>query len=149
MIKDIEQQFLDEIDCNFPYRNKKKCIELIDRALSISSDAVYAVVYELAYPPNSKKSTPKSLLFELLDIIDNKFEHSLKSMTFELVRILINGQKIKVKEAIDKMVLLKKFPNEYMTLNMFYFSCDDVNEELEPIYEDVVNCWYPDRAKNK
>lgn len=142
MTINIEKEFMNEIDCIFPYSDKTKCLQLIDKAVSISPASVYAIVYELAYLPNNEnREALASTLLELLDVIDCKFEHPLKAMVFEVVRVLIHGQHISAEESNSKMLELKDCEDAGIPFNIIYFACDDVNGDTEAVYNEVVEYW--------
>lgn len=47
-----EQEFLDSIDCNFPYFDEKKWKELILQSFTINNNAVFCILDEVCRPPN-------------------------------------------------------------------------------------------------
>lgn len=130
-----EKDFLELIDCAFPYDNKERCIELIDQSLSISPNAVFAVVEEICRVPVSKRqNVSEAFLLELLNVIDNKFEHPIKNLMLEVARVLIKRGEISVDDAILKMEEIVKYQNTFSARSILYFSCDDTEGKLEKYF---------------
>jgi hypothetical protein len=46
-----EQEFLDFIDCNFPYFDEKKWKELVLQSFTINNNAVFCILDEVCRPP--------------------------------------------------------------------------------------------------
>lgn len=130
-----EIDFLNLIDCKFPYNNKQRCLDLIDQSLSISPNAVFAAIEEICrIPPSERQYVSEMLLLELLNVIDNKFEHPIKDMAFEAARSLIRKSEISVDDAIMKMEEIIKYPDVFSARNIVYFSCDDAEGKLEKYF---------------
>ena len=130
-----EKEFLELIDCAFPYHNKEGCIELIDQSLSISPNAVYAVVEEICrIPVSERQNVSETFLLEMLNVIDNKFEHPIKDLVLEVARILIKRGEISVDDAILKMEELVKYQDVFSARSIVYFSCDDTEGKLEKYF---------------
>ncbi len=127
-----EKAFLDQIDCNFPYHDRKQCLDLIDQSLSISANAVFAVVAELCRVPKSQKKTVSArFLLELIDIIDSKFEHPVKEMALTAARKMVINEELSVDEAIAGIVHVSRYPGVFHAWSIFYFSCNDSDGILD------------------
>jgi len=127
---------LELIDCCFPYGNKERCIELIDQSLSISPNAVYKVVEEICrIPASERQNVSETFLLELLNVIDNKFEHPVKDLVFEVARVLIKKGEISVDDAILKMEELVKYKDAFSARSIMYVSCDDTEGKLEKYFK--------------
>lgn len=134
--KMTEKEFLELIDCNFPYGDRQRCVELIDRSLSISPNAVFAVVEEICRIPGSERqNVSETFLLELLNGIDNKFEHPIKGLVFEVARVLIKRGKISVDDAVLKMEEIVKYQDAFSARSIVYFSCDDTEGKLEKYFK--------------
>lgn len=137
-----EKDFIDKIDCNFPYNNINKWIEIIDESLWISDNAVFYVIHELLRIPKSKrKIVNKNYILYFLWYINNKFSHGYKNTIMILSNKLLNSEKIQIFEIINYMELIKNFKWLYSALNILYFSVDDINWEIEKKYDEVINYW--------
>lgn len=142
MISEKEIQFLDRIDCNFPYLNKEKSIELIKEASLISSNALFSIIEEICRVPKiERQNVSNEILFELLSLTESKLDHPLKSIIIETAKNMINEQDLEVCDIILKMKMIKDFPQQYAALSIVYNSCHDEYDKLEPLWEDILNTW--------
>ena len=70
--KNTEDDFIDRIDCNFPYHDKKESIRLIEESATFSTNATFTVIEEICrIPNNERKTTPPKILLELLNLAAN------------------------------------------------------------------------------
>ena len=76
-----ELEFIDRIDGNFPYGDRKECIKLMDEAVLISPNASFAVIEEICRIPDEDRALlPFLALLDLLKEIEKRFEHPLKEL---------------------------------------------------------------------
>lgn len=79
MKEDIEIQFLDKIDCNFPYHDRQEGVRLIEQAATLSTNALFSVIEELCRIPESERLTVSTeTLLDLLTLAASKINHPLK-----------------------------------------------------------------------
>jgi hypothetical protein len=88
-----------------------------------------------------KDNVSTDFLLELLNITITKFNHPLQKMIFNCAERMIRGEELSVEEVILKMTVLKKYPGQYSALNVVYFSSEDFPEEIEIVYEEIINEW--------
>ncbi|MEZ4973087.1 MAG: hypothetical protein R2820_07230 [Cyclobacteriaceae bacterium] len=142
MTTDIETKFIDSIDCKFPYQDKEKCIRLIDEAAGISVNAIFSVVEEICRVPVSAGGNVEiSYLTDLLEYTQDKFDHPIKDIVFDTSDKLIHKQELTVDEAIDRMEIVRMYQGQFAALSILYFSCDDIDGRLEPIWDDIIQGW--------
>ncbi len=142
MESEIEVEFFNRIHCKFPYKEKQKCIMLINEAANLSSNAIFSVIEELCRIPQSDREGVNSeFLLELLTYTANKFEHPLKEIVLDTAKVMINGHELEVDESIRRMKIIKEYPSQYAALSIVYFSCDDKEGKLEPIWENILKDW--------
>jgi hypothetical protein len=132
------KSYLEKIDCNLPYSDFKKCKSLIDEAIDISEEAVYAVVHEIVRVPKGAVATLEDRK-ELLHYIDSSFKHPLKETVFNLSISLIESRQISPEIAISAMNKISTFKGCYGALNIAYFSC--WNDEVEKLYNSIKIKW--------
>ncbi|MBR9831396.1 hypothetical protein GYB57_04550 [bacterium] len=141
-LKTIERDFLNKIDCKFPYHNRKECLSLIDESFRVSANSTFAIVEEICRSPSSiKNQISNRIQFELIELVDSKFKHPLKELVLETARLKIQGKEISVKQATSNMQIVSQYHNQYAALNIMYFSCDDSEEQLESVWDEVINKW--------
>ena len=98
------------------------------------------VVHELARIPASVTVTPDRVL-DLLQDLDNRFEHPIKELVIEAAKRLINGDRLSQPEAMDAMQSVAVFRNQYCALNVIYFSSESPREEIDSLYDEIVQRW--------
>jgi hypothetical protein len=137
---DAEKHFADEIDCRFPYGDLDACKRLIDCGIAISPGAAFAALHEICRPSRHARVTAERLL-ELLDYWRSRFDHPAAQMMQEVARAIIFKQPLPVDDVIARMNILAGYPPLFPALSILYFSCDDVDERLEPIYDKIWKRW--------
>jgi len=142
MIQENEMEFLNKIDCNFPYQDRQESIGLIELASRISTNALFSVIEELCRIPESvRPNVSTETLLELLDTTANKLNHSLKEFIVDAANKMILCQEQTVDETILKMYTVKKYLGQYAALSILYFSCDDKEERLEYGWDLIISSW--------
>ena len=142
MITEKEIEFLDKIDCNFPYLDRKKCVNIINEANSISSNATFSVIDEICRIPQSERTkVTNETLFELLNLVEVSFKHPLKPAIIETAKKMINNELLEIENVISVMNRIREFKGQYAALSILYFSCNDDDEKLEIIYNEIINEW--------
>jgi len=79
---------------------------------------------------------------ELLQFVDEKFEHPLKILILDAAKKMICNLELSVEEAIERMSIVKNFPGQYHALGILYFSCNDINGEMEKVYYTILKSWF-------
>ena len=139
-----ESEFIYQIDCNFPYHDRQEASHLIDLACQLSPNAAFMVAYELRRPPHGKKNKlNQMMLLDMLNELDEKFEHPIKPMIFSICRKLIQGQHVTGAEALIALDHLKDYPDQYNAAAIAYFSCDDEMqmEQVDQQYQSLIQSW--------
>jgi hypothetical protein len=142
MTTDKEIKFIDSIDCKFPYHDKQECLRLIDESVGISVNAIFSVTEEICRIPTSEKDKAEpSYLLDLLTYIRDKFDHPIKEIIFDTADKMIHGQELTVDEVINRMEIVKEYRGQFAAMSILYFSCDDINERLEPLWDRIMTEW--------
>jgi len=139
-----ESEFIDKIDCNFPYDDRQKASSIIDQACQLSPNAAFMIAHELARPPRGvSDKVDKTVLLDILSELEGKCEHPLKPMVFPICRKMIRGQKVGRKEVLAVLDRLKDYPGQYCAAAIVYFSCDDETSlnEIEERYHALMKAW--------
>lgn len=137
-----EIEFLDKIDCNFPYQNRQESLRLIEQASTFSANALFSVIEELCRIPESERpNVATEILLDLLSFTANKLDHPLKELIVETACKMIRRQELSVEDVILKMQTVQKYTGQFAALSILYFSCDDKDQKLEPIWENIINEW--------
>ncbi|WP_170763954.1 hypothetical protein [Ruegeria lacuscaerulensis] len=135
-----EAEFSKSIDCAFPYANREKVIELVDVALSISTNAVFMVLEEICRPPQST-GVAKETLSDLIDVWSERVDHPLARSVVPIARLMLEGTHLSVYEAEKAVRKIAPFEGQYSALNIAYFSCDDTDGSVETVIHEVRGRW--------
>ncbi len=46
-----EKEFIESIDCRFPYFSEKKWKDIVMQSFNVNNNAVFAVLHEMCRPP--------------------------------------------------------------------------------------------------
>ena len=142
MTYDNEIQFLDKIDCNFPYLDKQESLRLIEQASTLSTNALFSIIEELCRIPESERPNVSiEILLDLLTLTANKINHPIKDLIIETAGKIIRREELTVDDVILKLQTVQKYPGQFAALSILYFSCDDIDEKLEPIWDNIINEW--------
>ena len=135
-----ELEFINKIEDSFPFENYLHCLKLIDEAISISSNSVFAVIDEIAKMAGSDSVSDETLV-NLLKHIDKKFEHPLRKLLLETAQNIIFGEKVSIKVAIANMEKVRKHTKQYAALSTLYFSAPDKDGQLEKVWNSITDEW--------
>ena len=135
-----EEEFISSIDCRFPYMDTGKALKLVDQACSISANAAFMVVSELACPPHSAFA-PAEQRHLLLDRIDALLSHPLKDAVIPFARRRINCDRITGAESASAMRFVARFRNEYNALAIVCWSSADDTAQIDDLYDEIVHGW--------
>jgi hypothetical protein len=135
-----EREFVDSIECRFPYGDRDTARRLIAEACVISTNAAFAVAHELARPGRGVDA-PVGARLELLAILQGSLVHPVSGAVLGLARRQIHDLDIPVEEAVAVMEQVSAFPGEYAALALAYMSCDDRDGVANRRYDEVVRQW--------
>ena len=138
----IEKDFLELIDCNFPYNDTEKWLRLIDLSLSISNNCIFNIIYELInIPYGLKRLALKKNITMYLDYIDKNFSHELKETILTLAKEVLKWKKVEISDVLERMDVVKKYNWENWALNILYMSWNDKDWKLEKKYNWIIKYW--------
>lgn len=135
-----ETEFVSLIDCRFPYHDRAESQRLLVLGCSISSNAAFMVVEELARVPASVTVAPDRLL-DLLEEVNTRLEHPIKELVIDVAKRFINGDRLSLSEARDAMREVAVFRNQFCALNVIYFAADEPWEEVDSLYDEITGRW--------
>jgi len=135
-----EVDFIESIDCRFPYGDPAESKRLIAASCGISANAAFAVAYELAHPGHGTGAPIATRLASLAQLRD-AIDHPLSRSILDLVERMIKDEQVTNKEAMVVMGEVAKYPGQYSALSIAYMSSDDSDGIVEPLYESIVAVW--------
>lgn len=135
-----ELEFIDKIEDNFPFDNYLESVKLINEAISISPNSVFAVIEEIC-KISGEDVVEEEILISLLKHIDKKFEHPLRKLILETAQNIILQEEITADETLANMELVRVHPQQYAALSILYFSTEDVDGKLEATWNNITTEW--------
>lgn len=137
-----ELEFIDKIDGNFPYHDHAECLRLIDEAIRISPNCVFAVVEEICrIPDEERENTSFLFLNDLIKTIEKKFEHPLKELVFAVAKRMLKQEETPVEEAGKNLEQVRPYPRQYAAMNILYYSCFDDEGKLDKVWDSIIKEW--------
>jgi len=133
-----ELEFIQRIDCNFPYNNREKCSALIAQAVSISDNCAFMVLHELVRPP--KKVQP-SLIKELYEEWKNTFNHPLVEEIEVSVNALLNNVSLETSKGLEIMKKVENYPGQYNALALAYYSTNEKSGKVKSKHNSILRAW--------
>jgi hypothetical protein len=138
-----EREFLDQIDCRFPYHDKAKWRAQVDLARTISPNAAFAVLSEISRPPESEP-VPPSLLREMASYWRAGFEHPLADVVSDCASARIDGREAPAQRAYEIMETISQYPGQYAALSIVYFACEADDGEVDRLWDAITAQWRPE-----
>lgn len=135
-----EIEFVNSIDCRFPYADLEAGLRIADLACSISPNAAFAVVDEVVRPPLGSVTDAASQL-AVLDRLSLQLTHPIAPVVFALAKRLVAGDTPTVPEAIAAMHIIAAHPGQYAALSIAYMACDDTLGHADAEYNRIVQSW--------
>ena len=136
-----EQEFLDQIDCKFPYHDRDIWKRVVDTGSSISSNAAFAVLEEITRPPRSA-ATSLSDRMEMVAHWRSGFEHPLAEEVSNLALAQMSNSSISPRQCLTLMDEISRYPGQYAALNVAYFACGGVeSKEAEEKWQNISEQW--------
>ena len=135
-----EAEFVNSIDCNFPYNDRSMAVAMIDQGNKISDNAMFAVLDELCRPGHSAKVTNNTLL-ELIDIWNDRAEHPLAEFIVPAARLMVKNTRWSVAKGITLLEQIAPFAGLYAALSIASESADDVDGILDAKGEKIRSDW--------
>jgi hypothetical protein len=135
-----EKEFSDLVDCRFPYQEPERWKVLIDIARGISTNAMFIALHEICRPPRGTNVTREQQR-EMLAYWQAHCDHPLADSMAHCARTMIEGRFVPVGQAVEIIAAVSANIGQYAALSIAYFSCDDVQGEVETCYQEVVASW--------
>ena len=138
-----EGEFLDRIDCQFPYSDRERALALAAEAVAISPNAAFAVVYEVCYVPGGAHADVETR-HEVLARIEKNLPHPLRRVILPVARDVVDGKRLGSAERIALMRKVAPFRDQYAALQIALHAQDpDEPEDDEPdrVYDEILATW--------
>lgn len=136
-----EEEFLNSIDCCFPYENESQWKALILQGNAISENASFGVLQEIARKPFGNQVSEKAQL-AMVDSWEAENEHPLAKSVIEAAKAIITDNLLSVEKVLELLSQVQAYRNQYSALNIIYFACDDVKGSTDKKRQEIVNSWF-------
>jgi hypothetical protein len=138
-----EAEFLNGIDCEFPYEDRERALALASEALRISTNAACGVVYEVC---NVSADIDEDLetCREVLGLIERRIAHPLGKIVVPFAREVVDGGKFAAADRIALMRRVAPFKRQYAALQIALCGRDPDEPddgEVDRVYDEIVASW--------
>ena len=141
-----EEDFLASINCEFPYGNNQACQDLIDKSVTISDNASYAVLEAICCKPFMHLIKAKEQL-ELIEVWRSKNSHPCMENIIEAAIACVKMPEVGLPEekVLRYMDELAPFKNQCKALMILYSSIENTSSgAYQDKFNEVSKAW--DRA---
>lgn len=136
-----EVEFINQIDCRFPYTDEAVAFALVDQAARISVNACFMIGEELCRPPISVNA-PAEMRLAILLRLRSAFQHPLRDRVLDAAEAAIRGQVVNSRDALAILQEAGQYRGQYCALNIVCACCGSTGEdEIQSEYESIVQRW--------
>jgi hypothetical protein len=135
-----EKEFLNSIDCCFPYEQESQWRALIFQGNKISANASFGVLEEIARKPFGNPVSQQEQLV-MVDVWEAENKHPLVQPVIEAAKAIITDTLLSTNRVLEMLSQVQAYPNLYTALNIIYFACDDVEGVVDEKRNKIVNFW--------
>ena len=140
-----EAEFIEAIDCRFPYDDEQLASALIDEACAISANAAYMVVHELARRPVGNEATDARCL-QLLDLVDARFVHPAKERVLGVARRMVRRERVRFDECAAILRDVGRHRDQFNALAIVCIAGEEGQmEAIQRLHDDIVADWMRSR----
>ncbi len=135
-----ETEFIERIDCQFPYGSPIKWRRLSAEAARISPNAAFMVLHEVCRPPRSVAISPRQAA-AIIRHLRSRFRHPLWRVTESAVQAYVSGRQLRQSKAAFLMRRVAAYSDQYNALALCYLCANDRSGLLDHTYKQVVAKW--------
>jgi hypothetical protein len=135
-----EEEFLNSIDCCFPYENESQWRALILQGRDISENASFGVLEEISRKPFGSQVSEKEQL-AMVGVWEEENKHPLVQPVIEAAKAIITNDLLSVERVLKLLDQVQSYRNQYCAVNIIYFACDDVEDLADEKWQRIVNSW--------
>jgi hypothetical protein len=135
-----EEEFLNSIDCRFPYENENQWRALILQGKEISENASFGVLHEITRKPFGNQVSEKAQL-TMLDTWEAENKHPLAKSVVEAAKAIITNNLLSVEKVLELLDQVQIYRDQYNALNIISFACNDVEGLADKKWQEIVHSW--------
>ena len=133
-----ELEFIERIDCQFPYDRPVVWRQLSAQAARMSPNAAFMLIHEACRPPRSLAPNQARAIVRHLR---RRFRHPLYRVAEPAIQAHISGHPLRQFKAASLMRRVAAYAGQYNALALCYMSANDRAGLLERTYNHVVSKW--------
>jgi hypothetical protein len=138
-----EAEFVNRIDCQFPYSDREQALALASEALRISTEAAFRVVYEVCNVPRGADEDLETCR-EVLQRIETRLAHPLGRVILPVAKEMVEGRRLPAADRIELMRRVAPFRGQYAALQIALTAQDpdeSPDEEPDRVYDEILASW--------
>ncbi len=135
-----EEEFINSIDCCFPYENESQWRALILQGKAISENASFGVLHEIARKPFGNPVS-KKLQLDMVDAWKAENGHPLAKSVVEAAKAIITDNPLPVEKILELLRQVQAYRNQYCALAIISLACDDVKGLTDQKWQEIVDSW--------
>ena len=135
-----ESEFIEQVDCRFPYGRPLDWRRLSAQAARVSPNAAFMVLHEICRVPRSVVVSP-ALASAMVRHWRRRFRHPLCRVLAPVVQAYVGGVALRPAQAARLMRKVAAYPDQYNALALCYFSAEDRAGALDRLFETVTSTW--------
>ena len=137
-----ETDFIDQLDCNFPYHKLDEASDWISKAGDVSQNATYFVLHEiLRAPPHIERDIKEVLLQMWQTEYDQDPLYRLIERALPAYRL---GQPLAENIVLTRIDQLKDQPGQLYALTLLVFAAESISEPIQARYQQILDSWAAD-----
>ncbi len=139
-----EEDFIEQVDCNFPYNDRAAAEATIAQGAAISPNAAFLVLHEICRPP---VAVPSAELHQLLALWDAATEHPLKPRLLQAATAVIDHVALPKEWVLDTMATVEPYRLP-TALTVVYFAGDAADAvAIDTEFRAIFDRWKQDSAE--
>jgi hypothetical protein len=135
-----EEEFVNAVDGNFPFRHRVKWRALSSKAARISPNAAFMVLHEVCRLPVPRNVTLAERP-EIIAHLKRRFRHPALRVIRPAMLSYLGGNRLRPSTAAALMHRLEPHVGQYNALIICHYSADDRQGALERTHRSIVQAW--------
>jgi hypothetical protein len=136
-----EDEFLKSIDANFPYGDKKACFVLINKSVTISDNASFAILESICCKPFGHPILAEEQ-HELISVWKEINTHPVKDYIVEAAIACVDLDGLAEEKVLRYMDELKPYKNQFKALMILHASVDDTaTAKYQNKFNEITDIW--------
>jgi hypothetical protein len=135
-----ERDFIEAIDCRFPYASEAEWMAAVDRGAAISPNAAFMVLHEICRPPEGIRPSASQLM-KIYEYWSARFSHPGMEIVREAALALIEGRSLPADDAVRLIHALEEYPDISIALDVVVMAVGDQRHIVREAAKGVRARW--------